>query len=120
MFDPIRSVDEITRASFHSQTIEGGLAERALDAFAEVGRNIYRVVLQRALQRSLELALSIGSIELCARNPNPRAAPRRPRPDVGGDGSIRAEREPDQFVARALTAREDARPFRDVHFSLQL
>jgi hypothetical protein len=117
-FDAIKAANEIACTGFHAETIERGLSQRTLGALTKIGRNLDVIGLERALQGSLQLALQICLIELVAGNADPGAAARSASADIGPDGSIRPERQADQLVPRALSARENARPFRDVLLAL--
>jgi hypothetical protein len=90
------------------------LPQRGFGPLAEIGRQRQRIGLERALERSLELALGIGLVELGARDANPRPAARSPGTNVGRDLAVGPEREADQLVLGALAPGEDARPLGDV------
>ena len=97
-----------TAARLEAEPVERGLAKRTLDPLAKVSRNIERGGLERAGQGALELALGVGSVERASAHPDPRATPRRPRADIGRDLAVRAKREPDQRITRALSTGQDA------------
>ena len=117
-FDAIRAVDQHSSARFQPEPVERPLAQRALNLLAEIGGNIEVLGLERAGQRRLELALGIGGIELGAIDRNPRAAAGRPGAHVRSDLAVGPERQPDQAVAGALAAGEDAGPLGDVRSGL--
>ena len=64
--DAVGAVDEIAGARLHAQAIEDRLAQRLLGKFAEVGRHLHIVSLERALQRCPEPPLGVGRIEVSA------------------------------------------------------
>jgi hypothetical protein len=105
------AVDEVSRARFHPEPVERGLAQRRLGAFAEVGRDLHGGGLERALESGLELALCVGGVELRTPDSDPCTAAWSAGANVGRDASVGPEREPDQLVLRALAPREDAGPF---------
>ncbi len=118
ILDFVGTVDEVAGARLHAEPVERGLPKRLLDAFAEIGGNNDVVRLEGALQRGLELALGVGGVEFGPADPDPGSPYRRAGADVGSNRAVGTEREPDQLVARALAAREDARPLRDVRVTL--
>src|SRR5689334_3317229 len=103
--DAVGAIDEVARARFHSEAVERVLAERLRDLLTKVGGHLHVVRLERALEGALELALGVRRIELGAGDADPRAAARRAGANVRRNRSVRAEREPDQLLARALAAR---------------
>jgi hypothetical protein len=116
--DALKAIHQVARARFHAKTIEHGLSKRLLRAFAKIGRNLNIIGLERALQSDLQLAVQICLIELGAHDADPGAAARSAGADIGRDASVGPERKPDQLVPSALSARENARPFRDVRLAV--
>jgi hypothetical protein len=112
--DALGAVDEIARARFHTEAIERVLAERRLSALAEVGRDLHGVALECALERGLELALRVGSVELGTRHADPCAAAGSTGANIGRDAAVGPEREPDKIVLGVLAAGEDAGAFGSV------
>src|SRR5260221_2617587 len=106
--DLVGAVDEVAGPGFHAEAVERGLPERLLGPFTEIGGDSEVVRLEGAAQRCLELSLGVGVVELGASDADPGAAAWRPRANVGRDGPIGSEREPDQLVAIALAAGEGA------------
>jgi hypothetical protein len=95
IFDTLGTVDEVACARFHAKAIESLLAEGFLDAVAKVGGDRHGIGFEGALEGGLELALSVGLVELGAGYADPRAPPRRAGADVRCNFTFRRERKPD-------------------------
>ena len=106
--DALGTVDEIARSRLHSEAIESGLTESALDALAEVGRNVEVSRPERPSKGTPQPVAGIGLVELGPPNADPGAAAGGPGGDVRCDGSVGPEREPDQVLPRRGPPREDA------------
>jgi hypothetical protein len=110
----LRAVDQGAAARFEAEAVERLLAEGLFDLFAEVGWNLDVIRFEGAGKGALELALGIGLVERPAADADPRAAAGSPRADIRRDLTVRAEREPDQFLARRRSPGEDAAALRNV------
>jgi hypothetical protein len=116
-FDLVGAIDEVAGPSLHPKPVERVLAKSGLRASAEISRHGDIMRLERALERRLKPAFGVGCIEFAASDPDPGAAAWSAGAHVRRHAAIRAEREADQFILRAFSAREDARPLRDVRLS---
>jgi hypothetical protein len=114
--DAIGAVDEVARPRFHPEAIECRLAECRLGPLAKIGGNADIIGLEGALERGLELALGVGSVELGPADTDPCAPARRTSANVGRDIAIGTERKPDQFLSRGSPSREDASALRYMRF----
>jgi len=115
-FDPVETVDKVACACLHAEAIEHVLTESLLGQFAKIDRYTQVVRLEGALERALQLAFSIGLIELGTADTNPGAAARSTGANVWGNFPVRREREPNQFLSRRGSPRENASALRNVRF----
>jgi hypothetical protein len=118
ILDAVRAIDEVSCARFHANAVERRLPKRRLGALAEIGGNTDVIGLEGALERRLQLALGVSSVELGAADADPRSTARSPGPNIWRNNPVRTESEPDQLLPGALAAGENARPFGDVLLTL--
>ena len=100
LLDLLGAGEQRAAARFEPEAVERGLAQRGLDALAEVVGNVEVAGLEGAGERALQLALGLRGFERGAADADPRAAAIGAGADVGRDLAVGAEREADQLVAR--------------------
>jgi hypothetical protein len=116
--DPVGAVDEVAGARLHSEAVECVFAKRGLGSFTKIGRDLNLAHLEGALKRGFQLSLAICRVELASSDSDPGAATRGPGANIGCNASIGAERQANELVLRALAARKNARPLRDVRLTV--
>jgi hypothetical protein len=106
--DLLAAGDQGAGARLEPEPVEQGLAQRGLDAGAEIVGYDELAGLERAGQRALQAPFRLRLLEPRAVDADPGAAARSARTHVGRDLAVGPERQPDQDVACAVRAREHA------------
>ena len=106
--DLLAAENEVAGARLEAEPVQRRLAQRRLDPLAEIVGHGDVAGLERAGERALELALGLRRLERGAVDADPGAAAGRPRPHVGRDPAVGAEREADQRVPGGMGAAQDA------------